>query len=42
MNDLGQDTIITGWVLTEKLNENGSEKIKARLVARGFEEEVEA
>ena len=34
----GQKTITTRWVLTEKFV-NGKKKIKARLVARGFEED---
>ena len=37
MEDLGQETISVRWVITEKLRENAP-IIKARLVARGFEE----
>ena len=35
----GQDTISTRWIVTEKITSEGS-KTKARLVARGFEEEI--
>ena len=38
MDDDGQFAISTRWVLTEK-QINGIQKVKARLVAQGFEEE---
>ena len=34
----GQPCISVRWVCTEKFDENGNSKVKARLVARGFEE----
>ena len=34
----GQDAVSSRWVITMKKNEKGEEIIKARLVARGFEE----
>lgn len=37
--DEGQDTISVRWIVTEKVK-NGVSQIKARLVARGFEEET--
>ena len=37
VRDEGQETISCRWIITEKM-EPGGEKIKARLVARGFEE----
>ena len=37
----GQDTISTRWIVTEKANKEGT-RIKARLVARGFEEELQS
>ena len=36
----GQKRISTGWVLTDKII-SGQRKVKARLVARGFEENSE-
>ena len=36
--DIGQPRISVRWVCNEKLSEDGSSKVKARLVARGFEE----
>ena len=36
----GQQVITCKWLLTMKKDSSGNEKIKARLVARGFEEEV--
>ena len=41
VEDKGQNTISTRWVITEKSQQNGSKGIKARLVVRGFEEEQE-
>ena len=38
VSDIGQDTISVRWVVTEKIKENKT-VTKARLVARGFEEE---
>ena len=35
-----QSTISTRWVLTDKFLPGGSSKVKARLVARGFEERL--
>ena len=37
----GQETVSSRWVITEK-DINGTKKIKARLVARGFEEDARA
>jgi len=37
----GQPTISCRWVFTEKRREDGSKLVKARLVARGFEENSE-
>ena len=37
--DEGQDRISVRWIITEKLK-NGNPEVKARLVARGFEEET--
>ena len=34
----GQDTVSSRWVITMKKDDKGEETIKARLVARGFEE----
>ena len=34
----GQKTISSKWVFTEKYKQNGEKKVKARIVARGFEE----
>ena len=39
VQDFGQPTISVRWVITEKMKE-GSPVIKARLVARGFEEDL--
>ena len=39
VQDCGQPTISVRWVITEKMKE-GSPVIKARLVARGFEEDL--
>ena len=38
--NIGQTTLSTRWVLTKKLNNNKIVCYKARLVARGFEEET--
>ena len=38
VEDTGQDVITTRWVFTEKIQE-GKSHVKARLVARGFEED---
>ena len=38
VTDKGQDVITTRWVITEKVHD-GNTQIKARLVARGFEED---
>ena len=35
----GQKLVSSRWVITEKINEDNSSKIKTRLVARGFEED---
>ena len=40
MADEGQDTISSRWVFTEK-DTDGKKIVKARMVARGFEEDVE-
>ena len=39
VEDVGQRTISTRWIVTEKMKE-GNKICKARLVARGFEEEM--
>ena len=36
---VGQETVSSRWVITEKHSDDGCRKIKARLVARGFEED---
>ena len=41
VEDRGQKRISTRWVVTEKVNPEGSTKTKARLVVRGFEEQEE-
>ena len=38
VEDQGQSTVSCKWVLTEKVKYDGSSFVKARLVARGFEE----
>ena len=38
IDDKGQERISLRWALKEKINDNGSKFIKARLCARGFEE----
>ena len=40
VNNNGQKAVSTKWVVTEKINEDGSKRLKARLVARGFEEKL--
>lgn len=40
VDDVGQTTMSVRWVVTEKMKE-GKSVVKARLVARGFEEETE-
>ena len=40
VNDDGQKAISCKWVLHEKKQPDGSRKLKARLVARGFEEKL--
>ena len=39
VEDAGQDAITTKWVVTEK-KQDGNSRIKARLVARGFQEDT--
>ena len=39
VKDEGQKCVSCRWVINEKENENGSTFVKARLVARGFEED---
>ena len=39
IEDRGQSTLSTRWVITEKILPEGTKGIKARLVVRGFEEE---
>lgn len=39
--NMGQKALSVRWVVTEKVNSDGKKKIKARLVARGFEEKEE-
>ena len=39
VEDSGQEAISCKWVLTEKLKDDGCSFAKARLVARGFEED---
>ena len=41
VQDNGQPRISVRWVCNEKFSEDGSSRVKARLVARGFEEKVE-
>ena len=41
VDDIGQDAMTVRWVITEKIK-NGKSVIKARLVARGFEENTES
>ena len=36
----GQDTVSSRWIINKRTDENGENKIKARLVARGFEENL--
>ena len=38
--DTGEKAISTRWVIAEKRNPDGTKKTKARLVARGFEEQL--
>ena len=40
VNDEGQQAVSCRWVYTEKENPDGSTRVKARLVARGFEEKM--
>ena len=40
VDDEGQKTISTKLIFHEKLKEDGSKKVKARLVARGYEEKL--
>ena len=40
VKDEGQQAVSSKWVITEKDNEDGSKRLKARLVARGFEENL--
>lgn len=40
--DEGQEAISTRWVLTQKEDDKGEKIVKARLVARGFEETVKS
>ena len=37
--DIGQKTINSRWVINNKVKSDGSSFVKARLVARGFEED---
>ena len=39
--DTGQECISVRWVISPKLVDDGTWKVKARLVARGFEENVD-
>ena len=39
VHDEGQKAISTKWVFHEKIKEDGSKRVKACLVARGFEED---
>ena len=41
VQDSGQSTISTKWVISEKITDDESSVVKARLVARGFEESKE-
>ena len=41
VEDKGQKTLSTRWVINEKILPDGTKGIKARLVVRGFEEEQE-
>ena len=40
VHDEGQKAISTKWVFHEKIKEDGSKRVKARLVVRGFEERL--
>ena len=40
VDDEGGKVVSTKWVITEKTNPDGTRKVKARLVARGFEEQL--
>ena len=40
VHDESQKTISTKWVFHEKIKEDGSKRVKARPVARGFEERL--
>ena len=40
VNNTGQKAVSTKWVITEKFNEDGSKRLEARLMARGFEEKL--
>lgn len=40
VSDMGQPYLTVRWVCTEKLGDNATPIIKARLVARGFEENI--
>eukprot|EP00794_Sanderia_malayensis_P021304 gene21304-23381_t len=40
VEDTGEKAISTKWVITEKCNPDGTKRTKARLVARGFEEQL--
>ena len=41
VEDHGQSTVSTRWVFHRKVRQNGEEYLKARLVARGFEENLQ-
>ncbi|KAK4298165.1 hypothetical protein Pmani_029465 [Petrolisthes manimaculis] len=41
VTNMGQNALSVRWVVTEKENMDGKKKIKARLVARGFEDKEE-
>ena len=40
VKDVGEKAISTKWVIEEKCNPDGTKRTKARLVARGFEEQL--
>ena len=40
IEDTGEKTISTKWLIEEKCNPDGTKRTKARLVARGFEEQL--
>ena len=40
VEDVGQKTVSSKWVVEERVGADGNASIKARLVARGFEEDM--